>query len=95
MEKKNFELNDDALDEVAGGLFEGLFGYSQEPSPEAAALGLSAGMVFNTRRNCLTCGSTRYRVKDFHQNNKKFRVECAGCGSQGYWDYETYTLHKS
>lgn len=95
MENKNqFELNDAQLDDVAGGLLDGLFGWTSEPTSEAEARGLVAGMIFDTRRSCLSCGSTHYCVKDFHKDDRKVRVVCSGCGSPGYWDYEIYDTWK-
>lgn len=94
MENKKFELKDAQLDDVSGGFLDGLFGYTEEPSPAAAARGLAVGLTFDTRRSCISCGETRYRVKDFHKDNKKVRVVCSGCGSLGYWDYEIYDTWK-
>ena len=92
--KKSWELNDAQLNDVSGGLLDGLLGWTSEPTAEAQARGLSAGMIFDTRRSCLSCGATHYRVKDFHQDGGKFRVVCSGCGSLGYWDYEIFDTWK-
>ena len=92
--KEYFELNDEQLDTVSGGFLGGLFGYSEEPTPEATARGLTVGMEFDTNRSCMTCGSTHYRVKDFNKDDKKFRVACSSCGNLGYWDYEVYDSWK-
>lgn len=94
MENKKFELKDAQLDDVSGGFLDGLFGYTEEPPPAAATRGLAVGLTFDTRRSCINCGETRYRVKDFHKDNKKVRVVCSGCGSLGYWDYEIYDTWK-
>ena len=94
--EKKFELTDDSMDAVSGGgVLDSLFGYTEEPTAQAAARGLTAGTVFNTRRSCVSCGETHYRVKDFHNDDKKLRVACSGCGSPGYWDYEIYDTWKT
>ena len=56
--------------------------------PRSGRAWLTAGLVFDTRRSCISCGETHYRVKDFHKDDRKVRVVCNGCGSPGYWDYE-------
>ena len=73
MENKKFELNDAQLDNVSGGLLDSLFGYTEEPTPAAAKRGLTAGLVFDTQRSCISCGETHYRVKDFHKDDRKLR----------------------
>ena len=93
-EKKRFELNDEELDDVTGGLLGFLGGYSTSPTPAAQQRGLVAGMEFNNTQSCLTCGSKRYRVRDFHDNDSKMRVSCCGCGAVGYWDYSIYDVRK-
>lgn len=57
MNKKTFEMNDDALDSVSGGFLGFLRGCTKEPTPAAVARGLIAGMEFDTKRSCMTCGS--------------------------------------
>lgn len=94
MENKKFELNDAQLDDVSGGFLDVLFGYSKEPTPAATERGLTAGLIFDTRRSCIGCGETHYRVKDFHKDDRKVRVVCSGCGSPGYWDYEIFDTWK-
>lgn len=94
MENKKFELNDAQLDDVSGGFLAGLFGWTSEPTPAAVERGLTAGLVFDTRRTCISCAETKYRVKDFHKDNRKLRVVCSGCGNSGYWDYEIFDTWK-
>ena len=45
-------------------------------------------------RSCISCGEIRYRVKDFHKDNRKVRMVCSSCESLGYWDYEIYDIWK-
>ena len=92
---KSFEILDEELDDVTGGL-GGLLGggYSATPTPAAQQRGLVAGTEFENSQSCLTCGSKRYRVKDFHNNDSKMRVACCGCGAVGYWDYSIYDVRK-
>ena len=86
--KKMLELNDDTLDSVSGGFLGFLRGCTEDPTPAAVARGLTAGMEFDTKRSCMTCGSTRYRVKDFYKDDSNLRVVCCGCGSLGHWHYD-------
>lgn len=92
--RNGIEIKEEGLERVSGGLLDGLFGWTSEPTYEAEARGLSAGMIFDTRRSCIGCGETHYRVKDFHKDDRKVRVVCSGCGSPGYWDYEIYDTWK-
>lgn len=89
MENKRLDvLGEDELSAVSGGFLGFLSGCTEEPTPAAASRGLTAGMEFDTKRSCVTCGSTRYRVKDFYKDDSNLRVACCGCGSLGYWHYE-------
>jgi len=93
-EKKLCEINEEELGEVTGGFLGFLGGYSTTPTPAAQQRGLVAGSEFENSQACLTCGSKRYRVKDFHENDSKMRVACCGCGAVGYWDYSIYDVRK-
>ena len=76
--KKQFELNDDMLDDVSGGA--GIL-------EEAAAEGLSIGTIINCR--CFMCGNGQFKVIGIYSGGK-FQGMCTDCGYKGYGLLKAY-----
>ena len=71
------ELDDDALDGVAGGLV-------QLVNPSSSKLGGSAGDVtsFRDGRTCPNCGSKTMIIAKVYSFPDRFDVDCNSCGTR-------------
>lgn len=93
MENKKFELCDDALDNVAGGM--NADNVQSEPTAQALSRGMSLNMTYRVKEHWLNCdcGSDTYRVTSFLSDDTGFETECVTCKALGCVSYEVYDLY--
>lgn len=89
---KKFELDDDALDNVAGGMSTDFV--QTEPTSQALARGMTLNMVYQVQKNWAKCdcGCDRYVVTGFLTDDTGFEQRCEMCGSTGAATYAIYDM---
>ena len=93
---KKFAINDDELDNVAGGVEEFTDpDFTLDPPPKAAARGLVYGQIVELTEPSFfcDCGCSRFKITGFYKNADNTDNVCVNCGagfSFGYSIYDTF-----
>jgi len=89
---KKFELSDEALDSVAGGMDAD--SVQTGPTAQALARGMTLNMVYQVKQSWAKCdcGCDRYVVTGFLTDNTGFEQRCDQCGSVGAATYAIYDM---
>ena len=89
---KKFELKDEMLDNVAGGMDTDAAGTN--PTAGAQARGMTLGMVYQVKQDWAkcNCGSHRFVVTGFLTDDTGFLEECEQCRRTGSATYAVYDM---
>ena len=89
-DQRKFELDDDVLDSVAGGLDTDAV--QTGPTAQALARGMTQGMVYQVKQSWAKCdcGSDCFVVTGFLDTG--FMQRCEQCGCEGTVTYAVYDM---